>query len=411
MQDLEFGLIVVDATLKVQYWNTLIERCSGQRLDHCLGRSLGCFFPEADSFRFRQLLEGAFAGKGYAFARWQEPHLAPFLDSPTPESLQNVLTFAMPSENGQLYYGIVLFDSSGLDEDGISVESALDDSSDENSKAFLKSKLEQANTQLLQSEKLAAIGQLAAGVAHEINNPVGYVYSNLQTLSGYVDNLMSIIDSMETSSLEELRQLKRNLDYEYIREDVVALLAESKEGIERVKTIITSLKDFSHVEEDEFRLADIHHGLDTTLNVVNNELKYKAEVHKEYGELPQIPCNLSQINQVIMNLLVNAAHAIEDYGRITLRTGCEGDWGWLEVEDTGKGIDPQVLSRIYEPFFTTKPVGKGTGLGLSLSFGIIEKHNGRIEVTSELGQGSCFRVWLPLEQPSSKTDQEASGRA
>lgn len=284
--------------------------------------------------------------------------------------------------------------------------SSIDSLEGQSSNTALKNKLEQANAQLLQSEKLAAIGQLAAGVAHEINNPVGYVYSNLQTLSGYVENLMAIIDGVETlGSVEELRQLKRNLEYDYIRKDVVALLAESREGIERVKTIITALKDFSHIEEEEFRPADVHQGLDTTLNVVNNELKYKAVVCKEYGSLPEVECIPSQINQVIMNLLVNAAHAIEDFGRITLRTGHEDDWGWLEVEDSGKGIEPHVLNRIYEPFFTTKPVGKGTGLGLSLSFSIVEKHNGRIEVVSQVGQGSRFRVWLPLKQPVTKTNQ------
>lgn len=262
------------------------------------------------------------------------------------------------------------------------------------------SKLEKAHVQLLQSERLAAIGQLAAGVAHEINNPVGYVFSNLKTLAGYVDDLLRIIDAVDTvGNLDELRQLKQSLEYDYIRNDVEALIVESEDGIDRVKKIITALKDFSHIEEDEFLLADLQRGLESTLNMVNNELKYKAEVVREFGEMPEVQCIPSQINQVVMNLLINAAHAIEQFGVITLRCAHEGDWVWIEVQDTGKGIEPQVLSRIYDPFFTTKAVGQGTGLGLTLSYNIVQKHHGRLEVHSEPGVGSRFRLWLPLRQP------------
>jgi two-component system NtrC family sensor kinase len=140
--------------------------------------------------------------------------------------------------------------------------------------------------------------------------------------------------------------------------------------------------------------------------VVNNELKYKAEVIKEYGELPEVECIQSQINQVVMNLLVNAAHAIEQFGRITLRTGRDGDWVWIEVEDNGGGIEPKLLNRIFEPFFTTKPVGKGTGLGLALSYNIMQKHSGSIEVHSEVGVGTRFRLNLPITQPSAKPQQD-----
>jgi len=202
--------------------------------------------------------------------------------------------------------------------------------------------------------------------------------------------------------LDELRQIKRSLEYDYIRSDVGELISESEDGLDRVKRIIGALKDFSYIDEEEFRPADLHRGLETTLNVVNNELKYKAEVVKEYGELPELECILSQVNQVVMNLLVNAAHAIEQFGRITLRTGCDQTYVWFEVEDSGAGIDPKVLNRIFEPFFTTKPVGKGTGLGLALSYNIVQKHNGRIEVRSEAGAGATFRVYLPIFQPSKK---------
>lgn len=266
----------------------------------------------------------------------------------------------------------------------------------------LSEKLEQANRQLLQSEKMAAIGQLAAGVAHEINNPVGYVYSNLQSLQSYLADLFRLTDAVDTAqSVEDLRQIRKSIDYDYLRADLEDLLRESREGIERVKVIIAAMKDFSHIEEEEFRPADIHRGMDTTLNVVNNELKYKAEVVRDYGDLPEVECILSQINQVVMNLLVNAAHAMEAAGTITLRTRQDGDCVIIQVADTGKGIEQAHLNRIFEPFFTTKPVGKGTGLGLSLSFNIVEKHHGQISVESTSGQGTTFTIRLPIVQPLS----------
>jgi len=267
--------------------------------------------------------------------------------------------------------------------------------------------LEQARSQLLQSEKMAAIGLLAAGVAHEINNPVGYVNSNLGTLEKYLADIFVIVDKYEAAEavleqdnplLDELRQFKARVDFNYLRQDIKLLIAESHQGLERIKKIIRDLKDFSHSDVDEqWVWADVHHGLDTTLNVVWNELKYKCEVVKEYGDLPDIYCLPSQLNQVFMNLLVNAAQAIEVRGKITIRTGHEGERVWLEVSDTGHGIPPEIIPRLFDPFFTTKPVGKGTGLGLAVSYKIVEKHHGKIEVHSELGKGATFRVWLPVQ--------------
>jgi signal transduction histidine kinase len=193
--------------------------------------------------------------------------------------------------------------------------------------------------------------------------------------------------------------LKAKVDIDYVREDIFNLLNESQEGLTRVKKIVQDLKEFSHVGRSEMQWADLHRGVDSTLNVAHNEIKYKATVVKEYGELPQVECIASQLNQVFMNLLVNAAHAIDKQGTITVRTGRRDDWVWVEIADTGCGIPPENLSKLFDPFFTAKPVGKGTGLGLSLSYGIINKHGGRIEVDSEIGKGSVFRVCLPISQP------------
>lgn len=267
--------------------------------------------------------------------------------------------------------------------------------------------LEQTQSQLLQSEKMASVGQLAAGVAHEINNPVGYIASNLNTLNGYIDGLLQLLDLYEAGeasmasnpeALQRIQHGKARTDIGFVRDDIRNLLKESQEGLGRVKKIVQDLKEFSHVDRAEWQEADLHRGLDSTLNIVHNELKYKAEVIREYGRLPPVTCIPSQLNQVFMNLLVNAAQAIEARGTITLRTGVEGEGVFVEIADTGKGMPPDVQKRIFEPFFTTKPVGKGTGLGLSLSYGIVKKHQGRIDVTSAPGRGTTFRVWVPVKQ-------------
>lgn len=286
------------------------------------------------------------------------------------------------------------------------------------SQRTLNKRLEDAHNQLLQSEKMASIGQLAAGIAHELNNPIGFVHSNLGTLESYLRDVMEIVDAynklcadheIDEQQHAALEKLKQDRDFSFIREDIVQLLAESKDGLARVRKIVLDLKNFSHVSEQEWQSTDIHQGLDSTLNIVWNELKYKCKVVKEYGELPPVFCVASQLNQVFMNLLVNASHAIETQGTITLRTSQYSENEvCIEVSDTGKGIAPEHLTRIFEPFFTTKPIGKGTGLGLSLSYGIIDKHHGRIEVDSQVGVGTTFRVIIPIQQPKpEKTDNNS----
>ncbi len=275
----------------------------------------------------------------------------------------------------------------------------------------LNNKLEKTQGQLLQSEKLASIGLLAAGVAHEINNPIGFVYSNLSTLQHYLADIFALVDSYEAAESAiadperraQIQALRDKVDLDYLRKDASALMSESRDGIMRVKKIVQDLKCFSRIDSnDAWHWADLQQGLDTTLNIVRHELKYKADIVKEYGNLPEVECLSSRLNQVFLNLLVNAGHAIEGRGTITLRTGSEGERVWVEVEDTGKGIAPEHLPHIFDPFFTTKPVGTGTGLGLALSYGIVKQHRGHIEVGSELGKGTRFRVWLPIRQEATR---------
>jgi signal transduction histidine kinase len=280
----------------------------------------------------------------------------------------------------------------------------------------VNARLSLAQQQLMQSEKLASIGQLAAGVAHEINNPIGYVFSNFETLGTYIGRMLEMFKLYEEAEpsiadpevLARLRAMRAAIDLDYLIEDIPVLMSESREGITRVRKIVQDLKDFSRVDaSDEWEWADLHAGIDSTLNIVSNEVKYKAEVVREYGSIPEVQCLPSQLNQVFMNLIVNAAHAIDPArrGKITIRTGATARDVWVEIEDTGSGISRDNLARIFDPFFTTKPVGTGTGLGLSLSYGIIQKHSGQIEVHSEVGKGSTFRVTLPIHQTETAGEQ------
>lgn len=266
----------------------------------------------------------------------------------------------------------------------------------------LLSKVQEAQQQLLQSEKMAAIGQLAAGVAHEINNPIGFVNSNLGSLKTYTNNLLRLIEAYESGTPETIARARQAADLEFLREDLPSLLAESQDGLDRVTRIVQDLKDFSRVDQAEHQRADLNAAMNSTLNVVRNELKYKADVVVELGDIPEIDCVPAQLNQVFMNLLLNAAQAIPERGKIFVRSGVERDHVWFEIEDTGCGMSAETRQRLFEPFFTTKPVGKGTGLGLSISYDIIVKrHNGRLDVHSEPGKGSRFRIWLPIVQSAS----------
>ncbi|MEQ2318547.1 ATP-binding protein [Xanthomonas euvesicatoria pv. euvesicatoria] len=273
--------------------------------------------------------------------------------------------------------------------------------------AYLR--LNGAQDKLLQSEKMASIGQLAAGVAHEINNPIGYVHSNLGSLQEYLRSLFTLIEAYERALqapdpkalIPEIDEIRNRADIDFISRDLPQLMAESREGIERVTRIVRDFKDFSYSDRSEsWKMVDLHAGLESTINIIWNELKYKVTLERNYAELPLVECLPSELNQVYMNMLLNAGQAIVERGTITVTTGRdEAENVWIQFQDSGAGIAPDLLQRIFDPFFTTKPVGSGTGLGLSISYGIINKHHGRIDVESTPGQGASFRITLPIRQP------------
>jgi two-component system, NtrC family, sensor kinase len=270
--------------------------------------------------------------------------------------------------------------------------------------------LKMTQSQMLQQEKMASIGQIAAGVAHEINNPMGFIISNFHSLKKYSGRIVGFLNAQadalhkyaeacgnpdEMNKTEELRQ---QLKLDHILSDIDALITESLEGADRVKMIVQDLKSFSRVDEAEQKQADINLGIESTINIIWNEIKYKATIDKHYGVIPQTRCNPGQLNQVFMNLLLNASHAIENFGQITVKTWHEDNWIYISVSDNGCGMPEEIQNRIFEPFFTTKEIGQGTGLGLSIAYDIIKKHNGEIKVESKPGHGTTFTIAIPVQR-------------
>ncbi len=263
--------------------------------------------------------------------------------------------------------------------------------------------LEDSQEQVIQQEKMAAIGQLAAGVAHEINNPTGYIGSNLNTLHKYIQKIDDFFSAQTEAILSlgeektaELKTLRKKMKIDFIVDDIKDLVSESLEGIDRTKDIVMGLKNISRKDQDVQSMADINECLESTLKVIWNELKYKTTVEKEYGDLPKTKCFPQQLSQVFMNLLVNAGHAIEEKGTISIKTRMEDDSIFVSISDTGCGIAPENLEKIFEAFFTTKEIGQGTGLGMSIASEIIQKHNGEIDVESKVGQGTKFTIKIPV---------------
>jgi PAS domain S-box-containing protein len=264
--------------------------------------------------------------------------------------------------------------------------------------------LKASQLKILQQEKMASIGQLAAGVAHELNNPMSFISSNLGTLGKYINRLSDFIrvqsdvvkNVKDNAALSKVDKKREELKVEYTMEDAKVLLKESIDGSERVKKIVHELNSFSRMDEEEYKKASINECIESAITIVWNELKYKSKLEKNYGTLPLTMCYLRQMNQVFVNLLINAVNAIPDKGIITIKTWHDGNFIYVGISDTGVGISHKNLARIFEPFFTTKETGKGTGLGLSITYEIIQRHKGEITVKSEEGKGTTFMIKMPV---------------
>ncbi|MCW8444111.1 MASE1 domain-containing protein [Fluoribacter gormanii] len=265
--------------------------------------------------------------------------------------------------------------------------------------------LKQAETQLIQAEKMSSLGVLTAGIAHEINNPVNFISANIGPLKNDIDDIMQLLKKYEEitpdapikDKLLEISKYSETIDLAFTLQETHNLLDGIEEGARRTANIVKDLRTFSRLDEGELKHANIHENIDSTLTLLHNQFRDRIIINKNYGDIPEIECFPGKINQVFMNILTNAAHAIPEHGEITITTTREQDDILISIRDTGTGMTKETIAKIFEPFFTTKPVGKGTGLGLSISYSIIHEHHGTISIKSVLGQGSEFIITLPIK--------------
>lgn len=414
---LPLGICVVDEFYQIIYWNEFFtDRLSTDNKSVTHENNLLTLFPDAAKF-LQKKINSVFVLNNASFSYWEHrPHVFDFSSSRpiTGEETamyQNIEFFPLDIENNQVKTVCLIVQDVTELASYYQAQKCLSEQLEQEHTALslLNKKLEAAQNQLLQSEKMAAIGQLAAGVAHEINNPIGFVNSNLQSLQDYNDKLLKLlsfyqklvhkIGSPPYFALEQ-DMLKRH-QFEFICSDLPDLINESIEGLDRVAVIVKSLKSFSHVDSSEWQYANVIEGIENTLKIAANLIKYKAVVLRNFQDnLPELYCQPMQLNQIFLNLLVNAAQAIEERGEISIEVSATESEFMIVIRDTGSGIAAQDIRKIFEPFYTTKPVGTGTGLGLSLSYSIVQKHKGEIKVTSTLGVGTSFTVILPILTPA-----------
>lgn len=270
--------------------------------------------------------------------------------------------------------------------------------------ASRKAELERLQAQLVHTEKMASLGQLAAGIAHELNNPAGFICGNMDLLRDYLSALERLLHAYDkvllpADAARAVDALKTEINYQKLVGDLNSIVSDCREGAGRICDVVKNLRLFSRLDEAEIKKIDIHGGIDSTIRLLSRYFSAgRLQVHRDYGDLPLISCYAGQLNQVWMNLLVNAAQAVSDQGEIRISTKLDGSWIVIAISDTGSGIPEDKLPRIFDPFFTTKAVGEGTGLGLSISYGIIERHGGSISVQSEVGAGTTFTIRIPLRQ-------------
>lgn len=266
--------------------------------------------------------------------------------------------------------------------------------------------LKDTQVQLVQAEKMASLGQLAAGIAHEINNPINYIATSVRPLRQDMDELKRLLNLVDKLTVEnsnevtipELISLYKDLDVNFLLKEIDSLLEGVEDGSARTQEIVAGMKNFARSDVHSFQLANVHEGINSTLRLLGNLLKDRIQIHKEYGEVAEIECLPGKLNQVFMNILGNAAQAIEGEGEIRIKTWSDKKTMYISIGDNGAGMSEEVKNRIFEPFYTTKKVGEGTGLGLSISFGIVEEHKGKIEVKSKEHKGTEFIISLPIHQ-------------
>lgn len=381
----DYAIFMLSPEGLVVSWNSGAERIQGYPAEEVLGRSVSTFCTPED------LAAGI-------------PHQ--MLESATKEGRVEVEGWRVRKDGVRIWCDVVLTvlrDSGGR---LIGFAKVMRDLTERRKLEEERSRLQ---TSMLQGQKLQAIGQLSAGIAHEINNPVGYILSNLNTMGEYCQDLSRLLTlasaAAEATSegrdpsepLKEYSRVAAEIHADHLIGDLSEVVSDCKIGGEKIRAIVRSLREFAHVDPSEIRPLDLNKVLDESLRISWNELKYKTQVHKDFGSLPPVNGYGQRLEQVFVNLLVNAGQAIEKKGDVFISTQVEGNEAVVRVRDTGSGIPPEQMGKIFEPFFTTKSVGAGTGLGLHVAYKIVTAHRGRIEVESEVGKGTVFTVRIPLE--------------
>jgi len=273
-------------------------------------------------------------------------------------------------------------------------------------------RIKEMHIQLVMSEKMASLGEITAGVAHEIKNPLNFITGTIEPLKRDISDLLEVLEKYESviedlhlqEAFYEVDNFKSEIEFDFLLGEIHKLMEGISEGSNRTKEIVKSLGSFSHKSDDKFVMHNIHEGIDSTLILLGNKIKNKITIHKEYGDTPEIECLPDRLNQVFMNILSNAIQAIDENGEIFIKTKSEGSNVIIQIRDSGKGMTDEVQKRVFEPFYTTKGMGKGTGLGLSISYSIVEQHNGKIDISSEPSKGTEFIITLPVQQKAAIHD-------
>ncbi len=447
LDNFPLGIFVLNENYTVLFWNSQVEIWTGILNSKILGKNLIDFFPNLNGPKYASRIQLLFeGGPPIIFSSLLHKYIIP---SPLPDGqfrIQETAIISVSKEPMTGFYALfIIQDITDLTHRIQGYKTMRDQAYGEVKKrkyaeeqlkiysteleTIVKERtselhgalenLQNAQSQLIQSEKMAAIGQLAAGVAHEINNPAGFVSSNMNTLADYQNDYRNLLKEYKmlvallekklvreeipleiAEQLDCIKKFEDEVDIDFVQEDSLNLVSENMEGMERIKKIVIDLKDFAHPGKDKLQVVDINKGLESTLNVVSNELKYKATVTKDFGELPQLKCYPQQLNQVFMNILVNAAHAIENTGKIHIKTHFTEGNVEIAISDTGCGIPEENLYKIFDPFFTTKDVGKGSGLGMNIAHNIMQRHSGTIDVESSVGVGTKFIIRIPPVETS-----------
>jgi len=459
LDNLPVGIFVLKKDFVVLFWNSMLEEWSNISRDKIIGSNIFDNFPHLNKFLFISRIQEIFNGGPPAvFSSHLHKYIIPSYLPDGMMRMQHTTVIAVPAMSNTDYFGLFVVEDitdlscqikkykemrdkallevkerkiaekelkkaeAELMNYNINLEETVEKRTKKLNEAL--SNLKNMQSQLVQTEKMASIGQLAAGVAHEINNPTGFISSNLNVLADYDMDIGSLIEQYRAlvsdlmsgtsasareglSSISELlariAEIEKEIDIDFILSDTPNLIKESQDGADRIRKIVISLKDFAHPGKNKLKYADINSNLDSTLNIVWNELKYNATIIKEYGQIPEVLCYPQQLNQVFMNILVNAAQAIEKQGEIKIATRLLDGKVEIKISDTGSGISEENLSKIFDPFFTTKEVGKGTGLGMNVAYNIIKKHKGTIDIESAVGVGTTFTISIPIEAQGARS--------